>query len=49
MCLFPQMVFSALALARSEVMWYFRHIGVVSVKSKATRIVPVEIVSGFLY
>lgn len=38
-----QMVFSALALARSEVMWYFRHIGVVSVKSKATRIVPVEI------
>jgi len=38
-----QMVFSGLALARSEVMWYFRHIGVVSVKSKATHVVPIEI------
>eukprot|EP01018_Ginkgo_biloba_P029851 Gb_16727 [translate_table: standard] len=38
-----QMVFSALALARSEVMWYFQHIGVASVKSRATRIVSVEI------
>uniref|UniRef100_A0A2P2KWR2 Protein NAP1-like isoform X2 n=3 Tax=Rhizophora mucronata TaxID=61149 RepID=A0A2P2KWR2_RHIMU len=38
-----QMVFSALALAQSEVIWYFQHVGIASSKSKATRIVPVEI------
>lgn len=38
-----QMVFSALALARSEVMWYFQHIGVVSVKSKSSRTISIEI------
>ncbi|CAK9187138.1 unnamed protein product [Ilex paraguariensis] len=38
-----QMVFSALALAQSEVLWYFQHVGIASSKSKATRIVPVDI------
>lgn len=38
-----QMVFSALALAQSEVLWYFQHAGIVSSKSKSTRVVPVEI------
>ncbi|CAO2814561.1 unnamed protein product [Amaranthus hypochondriacus] len=31
-----QMVFSALALAQSEVIWYFQHVGIMSSKSKAT-------------
>ncbi|KAJ4982250.1 hypothetical protein NE237_033087 [Protea cynaroides] len=38
-----QMVFSALALAQSEVIWYFQHVGVGSPKSKSARMVPVEI------
>ncbi|XP_044469809.1 protein NAP1 isoform X2 [Mangifera indica] len=38
-----QMVFSALALAQYEVIWYFQHIGVATSKSKAARIVPVDI------
>ncbi|GAB4829508.1 histone chaperone [Ancistrocladus abbreviatus] len=39
-----QMVFSALALAQSEVIWYFQHVGIASLKSKATtRTSPVEI------
>ncbi|KAI7756681.1 hypothetical protein M8C21_017558, partial [Ambrosia artemisiifolia] len=38
-----QMVFSALALAQSEVLWYFQHVGISSSKSKANRIVAVEI------
>ncbi|KAJ4975907.1 hypothetical protein NE237_001013 [Protea cynaroides] len=38
-----QMVFSALALAQSEVIWYFQHVGVGSSKSKSVRMVPVEI------
>ncbi|GMH02666.1 hypothetical protein Nepgr_004505 [Nepenthes gracilis] len=39
-----QMVFSALALAQCEVMWYFQHVGIASLKSKAaTRAVSVEI------
>lgn len=36
------MVFSALAFAQSEVLWYFQHVGVVASKSKAARVVPVE-------
>ncbi|XP_043699376.1 protein NAP1-like isoform X2 [Telopea speciosissima] len=38
-----QMVFSTLALAQSEVIWYFQHVGVGSPKSKSARMVPVEI------
>ncbi|CAH9076240.1 unnamed protein product [Cuscuta epithymum] len=38
-----QMVFSALAFAQSEVLWYFQHVGVVSQKSKTARVVAVEI------
>ncbi|KAG6753387.1 hypothetical protein POTOM_043455 [Populus tomentosa] len=38
-----QMVFSALALAQSEVIWYFQHVGIASSKSKASRAVPVDI------
>lgn len=39
-----QMVFSALALAQSEVTWYFQHVGIASSKSKAgNHVVPVEI------
>ncbi|KAF7115929.1 hypothetical protein RHSIM_RhsimUnG0043400 [Rhododendron simsii] len=38
------MVFSALALAQCEVMWYFQHVGIASSKSKAARMVPVHIV-----
>ncbi|KAL2473933.1 Protein NAP1 [Forsythia ovata] len=38
-----QMVFSALALAQSEVLWYFQHVGIASSKSKAARVVPVEL------
>lgn len=39
-----QMVFSALALAQSEVIWYFQHVGITSSKSRAsTHTVPVEI------
>ncbi|OIT06236.1 PREDICTED: protein NAP1 [Nicotiana attenuata] len=38
-----QMVFSALAFAQSEVLWYFQHVGIASSKSRAARMVPVEI------
>ncbi|KAE9597309.1 putative nck-associated protein [Lupinus albus] len=38
-----QMVFSALALAQCEVIWYFQHVGIASSKSKTSRVVPVEI------
>ncbi|XP_042490573.1 protein NAP1 [Macadamia integrifolia] len=38
-----QMVFSALALAQSEVIWYFQHVGIGSSKSKSVKIIPVEI------
>lgn len=38
-----QMVFSALALAQSEVIWYFQHVGIASSKSKALRPVSVDI------
>lgn len=38
-----QMVFSALALAQCEIIWYFQHVGIASSKSKATRMVPVDI------
>lgn len=38
-----QMVFSALALAQCEVMWYFQHVGIASSKSKSNRLVPVVI------
>lgn len=40
------MVFSALALAQSEVLWYFQHAGIASSRSKAARVIPVDIVSG---
>lgn len=44
--MFPkQMVFSALALAQCEVIWYFQHVGIASSKSKTSRVVPVDIVS----
>jgi hypothetical protein len=39
---FLQMVFSALALAQSEVIWYFQHVGIASSKSKAARAIPVD-------
>lgn len=39
------MVFSALALAQNEVIWFFQHVGVASSKSKATKMVSVDIVS----
>lgn len=38
-----QMVFSALALAQSEVIWYFQHVGIASSKSRAARLVPVGV------
>ncbi|KAK6931923.1 Nck-associated protein 1 [Dillenia turbinata] len=38
-----QMVFSALALAQCEVIWFFQHVGIASSKSKAARLVPVDI------
>ncbi|KAK4254685.1 hypothetical protein QN277_010029 [Acacia crassicarpa] len=38
-----QMVFSALALAQCEVIWYFQHVGIASSKSKTSRVVPVDI------
>ncbi|KAK3188917.1 hypothetical protein Dsin_028478 [Dipteronia sinensis] len=38
-----QMVFSALALAQCEVIWYFQHVGVASSKSKAGRMVSVDV------
>ncbi|GKV03804.1 hypothetical protein SLEP1_g16050 [Rubroshorea leprosula] len=37
-----QMVFSALAFAQYEVIWYFQHVGIASSKSKAARVVPVD-------
>ncbi|MBA0849023.1 hypothetical protein Goshw_010122 [Gossypium schwendimanii] len=38
-----QMVFSALALAQCEVIWFFQHVGIASSKSKVARMVPVDI------
>ncbi|KAJ4785686.1 transcription activator [Rhynchospora pubera] len=38
-----QMVFSALALAQSEIVWYFQHIGVASSSSKPSRVKPTDI------
>ncbi|KAK1364134.1 hypothetical protein POM88_039695 [Heracleum sosnowskyi] len=38
-----QMVFSALALAQSEVIWYFQHVGIASSKFRAARLVPVGV------
>jgi NCK-associated protein 1 len=43
------MVFSALALAQCEVIWYFQHVGVASSKSKTARVVPVDIVSIYFH
>ena len=42
---FLQMVVSALCFAQSEVIWYFQHVGIASSKSKAARMVPVDVVS----
>lgn len=44
-----QMVFSALAFAQSEVLWYFQHVGIASSKSKTARVVPVETVRIFSF
>jgi hypothetical protein len=44
---FLQMVFSALALAQCEVVWYFQHVGIAS--SKSTRGRTVDIVSDFVH
>ncbi|KAJ0982859.1 hypothetical protein J5N97_011114 [Dioscorea zingiberensis] len=38
-----QMVFSTLALAQCEIIWYFRHVGVSSSKSKPARVIPIDI------
>ncbi|XP_030481196.1 protein NAP1 [Cannabis sativa] len=38
-----QMVFSALAFAQYEVIWFFQHVGIASSKSKTGRMTPVEI------
>ncbi|KAJ7969308.1 protein NAP1 [Quillaja saponaria] len=38
-----QMVFSALALAQCEVIWYFQHVGIAVSKSKTARVVPVDL------
>ncbi|GMI87865.1 GNARLED, NCK-ASSOCIATED PROTEIN 1 [Hibiscus trionum] len=38
-----QMVFSALALAQCEFIWYFQHVGIASPKSKGARMVSVDI------
>ncbi|KAI4343177.1 hypothetical protein MLD38_027710 [Melastoma candidum] len=38
-----QMVFSTLALAQSEVTWYFQHVGIASSKLKSNRMTPVDI------
>lgn len=46
--LFMQMVFSALALAQSEVIWYFQHVGIAPSKSRAARMVPVGVVGLFI-
>ncbi|URE44166.1 Membrane-associated apoptosis protein [Musa troglodytarum] len=37
------MVFSALSLAQSEVIWYFQHVGIPSSKFKSVRAIPIEI------
>lgn len=41
-----QMVFSALAFAQYEVIWYFQHVGIASSRSKTGRVVPVDIDPG---
>ncbi|XP_073011838.1 probable protein NAP1 [Typha latifolia] len=38
-----QMVFSALALAQCEIVWYFQHVGIASSNSKAMRLKPIDI------
>ncbi|XP_038970393.1 probable protein NAP1 [Phoenix dactylifera] len=38
-----QMVFSALALAQCEIIWYFQHVGIASSKSKTARVIPIDI------
>ncbi|KAL2631653.1 hypothetical protein R1flu_016339 [Riccia fluitans] len=38
-----QMVFSAIAMARSEVVWFFSHVGVTVGKSKGNRVTPVDL------
>jgi NCK-associated protein 1 len=36
------MVFAALAMVRSEILWYFCHVGIMVGKSKGTRVIPIE-------
>ncbi|KAJ7555822.1 hypothetical protein O6H91_05G056100 [Diphasiastrum complanatum] len=38
-----QMAFAALSVTRSEILWYFSHIGLMLGKSKGNRIIPVDI------
>lgn len=38
-----QMVFSALALAQCEIIWYFQHVGIATTKSKVNRMIPIDI------
>lgn len=38
-----QMVFSALALAQCEIIWYFQHVGIATAKSKAARAASIDI------
>jgi NCK-associated protein 1 len=37
-----QMVFATLAMVRSEILWYFCHVGIMVGKSKGTRVIPIE-------
>ncbi len=41
------MVFAALAMVRSEILWYFCHVGIMVGKSKGTRVIPIEMVCHF--
>ena len=38
------MVFAALAMVRSEILWYFSHVNVMVGKSKGARVIPIEMV-----
>jgi hypothetical protein len=42
-----QLVFSVLAIVRSEILWYFCHVGIIFGKSKGTRFIPIEMVCNF--
>lgn len=44
-----QMVFAALAMVRSEILWYFSHVNVMVGKSKGARVIPIEMVRSSSY